>query len=128
MFFRLNRIQRAEFARAFLEYHEGYAMGDVNIKVNRSHAVLPFINMVFIYHDDDYPQEKLTEVVDMSLHHHHYLHNFKCGEVGALGMSRTTEAFTFGYSKLSEPYTPDEINEMKEAFAAIGWQTEQLNY
>jgi hypothetical protein len=126
MFFRLNRFQRAEFARAFLNYHEGYAMGDVKIKLNRSHVVLPFINMVFIYHDDDYPREELTQIVDMSLHHHHYLHHFKCNEVGALGMSRTTEAFTFGYSKLAEPYTEDEIAEMKESFAILGWQIEQL--
>lgn len=126
MFFRLNRIQRAEFARAFLDYHEGYAMGDTNIKLNRGHVVLPFINMVFIYHHDDYPRNQLTEIIDMSLHHHHFLHDFKCKEVGALGMSRTTEAFTFGYSMLVEPYTPDEISEMKEAFAALGWQTEQL--
>ncbi|MDB4926601.1 hypothetical protein [Mucilaginibacter sp.] len=126
MFFRLNRLERAEFARAFLNYHEGYAMGDINIKLNRSHFVLPFINMVFIYHDDDYPREQLTEIVNMSLHHHHYLNNFKCKEVGALGMSRTTGDFTFGYSKLIEPYTQEEINEMKESFRSLGWQIEQL--
>jgi hypothetical protein len=126
MFFRLNRLQRAEFAKAFLRYHEGYAMGDMKTKLNRSHIVLPFIHMVFIYHDDEYPREQLIEIVDLSLHHHHFLHDFTCNEVGALGMSRTTEAFTFGYSKLTEPYTEDEIANMTEAFKAIGWQTEKL--
>lgn len=125
MFFRLNRLERAEFARAFLDYHEGYAMGDVKIKLNRSHIVLPFINMVFLYFVDEYPKTEITGIVNMSLHHHHYLHHFKCREVGALGMSRAGE-FVFGYSKIIEPYTADEVNKMKEGFGVLGWQLDQL--
>ncbi len=127
MFFRLNRLQRAEFARAFLEYHEGYAMGDINVRLNRSHIVLPFINMVFVCYDDDYPKEKIIQLVELSLLHHHYLHKFKCKEVGALGMSKTTGDFIFGYSKLTEAYAENEIEDMKTSFAKMGWQVKQLD-
>lgn len=127
MFFRLNRLQRAKFSRAFIKYHESYATGDTRIELNRSHFILPYINMVFIYHKDGYPKDELTEIINMSLLHHHYLHGFKCGEVGALGLSRTTEEFVFGYSKVIEPYTEREIQEMKGKFSALGWQIEQLS-
>jgi hypothetical protein len=125
LFFRLNRFERAEFARTFLDYHERYAMGDIKVRLNRSHVVLPFIHMVFLYFEDDYPKDGITDIVNMSLHHHHYLHHFKCGEVGALGMSRSGE-FVFGYSKVIEPYTDIEIGHMRENFRTLGWQTEQL--
>ncbi len=110
MFFRLNRLERAEFARCFLDYHKDYANGDIRIKLNRAHIKLPFINMVFIYFDNDYPRNKVTEIVNMSLYHYHYLHHFQCKEVGALGMSQTTEEFVFGYARFIEAFTEEEIN------------------
>lgn len=127
MFYRLNRFDRADFARAFLNYHEGYVMGNPGVKLNRSHFILPFINMVFICHDDDYPQEDIDEIIKASLQHHHYLNKFKCEEVGALAMSKTSERFTFGYSKLNGVYSESEISEMKESFSYMGWQIEQLS-
>lgn len=126
MFFRLDRFDRADFARAFLKYHEGYVMDNPEVKLNRTHVVLPFINMVFLCHDDDYPQEHIDEIIRMSLHHHHYLYKFKRGEVGALAMSKTSEQFTFGYSRLNGVYTDDEIENMKKSFSSLGWQIEQL--
>lgn len=126
MFFRLNRLDRSDFAKAFLKYHEEHSMGNVNIKINRSHVIMPFINMVFVYHADDVPKEEIAELIRTSLHHHHYLHKFKDIEVGALAISRTTQEYTFGYSKLIDTYTDKEINEMKQGFFAMGWQTKQL--
>ena len=126
MFFRLNRLDRSDFANAFLKYHEEHSMGNVNIKINRSHFIMPFINMVFVYHADNVPKEKIAELIRASLHHHHYLHKFKDIEIGALAMSRTTQEYTFGYSKLVGTYTDKEINLMKQRFFAMGWQTKQL--
>ncbi|MEZ5017277.1 MAG: hypothetical protein R2800_09520 [Flavipsychrobacter sp.] len=124
MFFQLDRLDRAAFARTFLEYHGNVGTGT---KLNRTHVVFPFMHMVFIYFEDGYPTEELQSFLEISLHHHHYLFNSACKQVGALGMSKSTNEFLFGYAEIDEPYTAEEIEKMKIQFSKLGWKTDHVN-
>ncbi|TKC04345.1 hypothetical protein [Pedobacter frigoris] len=127
LFFRLNRFDRADFARAFLKYHEDCVYGKSSkIKLNRTHYLMPKINMVFIFFDDDFNREDLDDFIALSLTHHHYLHDFKCAEVGALGMSRSGEDFVFGYAKLEDEHSEPEKLEMIKSFKKLGWQLTKI--
>jgi hypothetical protein len=118
----LNRLDRGDFARFFLEYHDKYTWGDPNIKMNCSHAVFPNLHMVFLYYTDDQPRDEIDELLKCRLMHHHYLHNFNCREVGALGMSQLEHRFVFGYSRLEEYPSPEELSDMEVLFRDMGWK------
>lgn len=127
MFFQLDRLERSGFVSAFMNYHQNILAKNDGSKLNRTHIVLPYMHMVFLCFDDDFPKEELETILDISLQHHHYLFDFTCEEVGALGMSKRNGEFLFGYSRITESYTDDEIQILKDGFKGLGWKIDKIN-
>src|SRR3989339_571490 len=122
MFFKLNRIERSIFAKRYLEYHNNISSSKLRIKFNRTHARFGSLNIVFVYFEDDLPKNELDDLVELSLFHFSYLHDFQCGEIGLLGVSNSFNNFIFGYMQGNVSMSKLEIEELENDFKYIDWK------
>lgn len=122
MFFKLDRIERSVFAKHYLKYHKEIAESHESIEFNRTHCILPKLNMVFIYFADNFPNDRLEDYMHLSLIHHNYLHDFKIKEVGVLGVSKSFDRFAFGHSEGMQRMDNVEYDEYEMVFKKLGWK------
>jgi hypothetical protein len=122
MLLKLGRIERASFANEFLKFHDKHRLGDSKLTIYTQSVIIYDIKMLFVYYRNDIEKEFLDSLLHMRAQHYQYLRNFEIFDLGILGMSDTGDDFTFGYSKVMEPYDDDELKNLEEQFSALGWK------
>lgn len=80
------------------------------------------VPMIFLYYKEGVPREKIDVFLNLRMRHFHYITNSEFREVGVLGMSESEQMFAFGFSKMLEDFSREEINDMEETFASLGWK------
>ncbi|MBA3829114.1 MAG: hypothetical protein H0X33_09280 [Taibaiella sp.] len=122
MLLKLGRIERAAFARTFLNFHDKYCNRDPELTINAQSVIVNEIRMLFVYYRNDIDKELLDSFLYWRAHHYKYLRNFEEFDLGILGMSDTGDDFTFGFSKVIRPYDHEEISDLEQKFIALGWK------
>lgn len=122
MLLKLNRFDRAKFARSFLEFHDKYRTGDPTVLMHTSHVVVAGLPLIFLYYDEKCAKEEIDTFIYCRILHYHYLTNREVKEIGVLGMSRIDQRFVFGHSRLETVYSKEEIEDMEAQFKELGWK------
>lgn len=121
MLLKFGRVERASFAKTFLEFHDNNRNGNPDLTVNAQSVIVNDVRMLFVYYRDDIDTEFLDAFLSFRAQHYQYLRNFEKFDLGILGMSNTGKDFTFGFARLTESYIYD-VKDMEQQFVALGWK------
>ena len=122
LFFKMDRLERAGFAHKYLQFHK--KLTETRVMLNRTHYVFEDkgLYIVFMYFSDDYPDDALRNMIDLSMIHLNYLFDFELKEIAVIGASKTFQKYSFGFSEGREDKpSSEELNLLISMFKDLGW-------